>query len=64
MKWEYKILELATAKMLDVRLDVEAATRQLNELGRDGWELVGYDDLNAHNGRSLSAVMIFKRSLA
>lgn len=61
MKWEYKILDIQTANFLSVKLDVDAATEKLNALGNDGWELVAMGDTNAHGGRSLAAVMIFKR---
>ena len=63
MKWEYKILDIETSKFLEVKLDTEDAARHLNELGRSGWELVAVTGTNAHGGRSLSSVMIFKRPL-
>jgi hypothetical protein len=67
MKWEYKILDLVTAKLLGakglgVKFDVEAATKQLNELGQAGWELV-LTNMNTHGAFSFNAVMIFKRPL-
>jgi len=40
MTWEYKIIDMATTGFFEVGLDTVVAEKRLNELGRDGWELV------------------------
>lgn len=59
--WEYKILDVETSGFFMVEFDAATAEKRLNELGRDGWELVAISNINARGGRSLSAVMVFKR---
>ena len=63
MKWEYKTLSLdiqggwtGVPKVEPAKIDAA-----LDELGRDGWELVSAFDTNRGHGASCHAVAIFKR---
>jgi len=75
-KWEYKIIN---ARSENYRLDPgarsgiwppqgsgggERTTAQfLNELGEEGWELVGLTSVNFKTGATDNLAMIFKRPL-
>ncbi|WP_323676507.1 DUF4177 domain-containing protein [Halorubellus sp. PRR65] len=53
-QWEYKVVDLSTSFL---GKSVEDPEDRLNELGRDGWELV--EDLSEASGNSQS--LVFKR---
>lgn len=61
MHWEYKTIKLAAGGFLGGKLDEEAFDRMLNDLGRNGWELVAAFDTNQSSGQSRDVVAIFKR---
>lgn len=55
--WEYKIINIRSENYrLDPAYDV-----QLNELGDDGWELVGITAINFKTGATDHIGMVFKR---
>ena len=56
MRWEYKTIELKR-NFLFGSINAEALQVQLNEFGRDGWELV-----SLHQGPSTYAVAVLERS--
>jgi hypothetical protein len=56
-EWEYKIINIRSEKY---RLDPNAAI-EMNELGRDGWELVGLTSVNFKTGATDNIAMVFKR---
>ena len=62
MKWEYKILKVNTTGFMGGKFDDERLTREMNDLGRDSWELVSGFDTNMGQGASRDIVLIFKRS--
>lgn len=45
-KWEYKILDVEKA-FYSSRAETVLET-MLNDLGKDGWELIGYVTFNVH----------------
>ncbi len=61
-KWEYRILEYeikgGTLRKMDIVGDYLA---QLNELGRDGWELVGIIPFTEAQGRLSKIHLILKK---
>ncbi len=58
--WEYRIINIRSENYrLDPAYDVE-----LNELGEDGWELVGITAINFKTGATDHIGMVFKRPRA
>lgn len=64
MNWEYKTLLLSIAGFATPKVDPAAINASLNDLGRDGWELVSAFDTNAGAGASYQLIAIFKRALS
>ncbi len=56
-RWEYKIINIRSE---NYRLD-PAAARALNELGKEGWELVSITSVNFKTGATDNIAMVFKR---
>ncbi len=63
-RWEYKALECDVAGFFGPTLHGEALEEKLNEMGADGWELVGMTTLALGSGRSADVVLILKRPLS
>ena len=63
MTWEYKIVSLDTQGFVTTKFDVRGAERDLNRLGKDGWELVSVFGVNGVEGRTMASVMVFKRQV-
>lgn len=61
MSWEYKTLKCKTAGVLGGILDTEEFDSKLNELGRNGWELVSVFDTNLGHGRSREVIAVLKK---
>ena len=60
-QWEYKTIKMDTKGFLGGLLDTEAFEASLNDLGGQGWELVGAFDTNQSHGASREVIAIFKR---
>lgn len=74
-RWEYKIINIRSE---NYRLDPNArgvwpppgtagdrtTAQHLNELGEDGWELVGITSVNFKTGATDNVAFVFKRPLA
>ena len=58
-RWEYKIINIRSE---NYRLDPNAV-RTLNDLGSQGWELVGLNSVNFKSGATDNIAMVFKRPL-
>jgi hypothetical protein len=56
-RWEYKIINIRSERY---RLD-PAAAEQMNDLGDEGWELVGLTSVNFKTGATDNIAMVFKR---
>jgi len=63
-KWEYKIITIKIEGWVDKKIDSQAE-QQLNELGNEGWELVGNAPIGGGIGgwgaETSSFSFIFKR---
>jgi len=61
MDWEYYTYKVKTSGFWGSKLDTGNLDNALNEIGRQGWELVSAVGLNATYGITKEVVMIFKR---
>jgi hypothetical protein len=60
--WEYKTIKAGVdSSWLGGKVDETKLEARLNELGRDGWELVVAFDTNMAQGQTRDVVAIFKR---
>jgi hypothetical protein len=59
--WDYKTIHMETGGRVSPKLDLARLESQLNELGREGWELVGVVGTNDQGGKTHAVVAIFKR---
>lgn len=60
--WEYKTVKHEAGRLFGLgKLDVAAFDRLLNELGREGWELVAVFVNNEVLGSSVQVSATFKR---
>lgn len=65
-KFEYKVLEIsATGGFLSGGgvVNFQAVTEKLNQLGREGWEVIGTTDINRNYGDTRNVMIILKRPL-
>ena len=60
--WEYKVTRVETTGNLNPNLD-NLKESDLNEIGRDGWELVDVAVLNSKGSKSFAAYFFFKREV-
>jgi len=60
-QWEYRTIRIATGGFLGGKVEVDEFDRSLNELGREGWELVAAFDTSQGFGQSSDVVAVFKR---
>jgi hypothetical protein len=61
VRWEYKTLKLGTKGFLGGKLDEVELETKMNELGKDGWELVSAFDTNQSHGETRDVIVMFKR---
>ena len=61
MRWEYKTIKIAATGFAGGKLDENAFTAHLNELGDQGWELVNAFDTNMNAGATRDVIAVFKR---
>lgn len=59
VRWEYRIINIRSE---NYRLD-PAYEERLNDLGKDGWELVSITAINFKTGATDHIGMVFKRRL-
>jgi len=60
-KFEYKVLDVLAKGFFGGKVDFQALSDKLNELGEEGWEIVGIEDVIMYEGASQSLVIILKR---
>ena len=60
-KFEYKVVACDTKGFWGGAVEVHQIENQLNQLGSEGWEMVGCTSTNQSYGASKSIVCIFKR---
>ena len=62
--WEYRTVLIPTGGWLGGKFDERSMTETMNDLGRDGWELVTALDTNRSGGETRHVVLLFKRKSA
>ncbi len=61
MQWEYKTIQFNRRSFISGRVDPVYVNAKLNELGREGWELVNVENMA---GWGMPAVLaVFKRQM-
>ena len=59
--WEYMTILLGAGGFFGGVVSGDTLTEKLNELGREGWELVTAFDTNMLHGRTRDVVAVLKR---
>lgn len=62
-RFEYTVLDVPTKGFFGGKVDFEALTTKLNDLGKKGWEVATISDTNMHQGASRALIVILKREL-
>lgn len=60
-QWEYKTLKVKSGGFLGGKVDTEKLQEEMNQLGREGWELVSCFDTSMGEGASREIISVFKR---
>jgi hypothetical protein len=62
-KFEYKVLDVPSKGMwFGGKIDHQELSDKLNELGKQGWEVVSMSNTNMYNNASRGLIIILKRS--
>jgi len=62
-RWEYMVLDSSVSNWFQPKLDGDALTSRLNELGKQGWEVAGMSSMEGMpNGRTRDLVIVLKRN--
>jgi hypothetical protein len=61
VQWEYQTMAIKAGGFMGGKVDEEAFTRALNELGRERWELVTVFDTAMGSGQTRDVIAVFKR---
>jgi len=61
--WQYHTEQFEATGFMGGIIDQKAFEKKLNELGRQGWELVTVFDTNMAQGQSRFIVAVFKRAV-
>ena len=62
-KWEYKIVKIMMTRYVQSDLKTDEVEQALNNLGKEGWEVVNIFDLNMKDGKSSYVIASLKRPL-
>lgn len=63
-KFEYKILEVPAGGFWGGKVDYQQLTEKLNDLGREGWEVVNSTDTQLYSSATRSLGIILKREIS
>jgi hypothetical protein len=63
VNWEYRVVPIKTAIhtdhfTIDSKPTIDDVQNDLNELGREGWELVGIQDISLADGRRFTVAYL------
>jgi hypothetical protein len=62
-QFEYRILNVTAGGFWGQDFDAQALTDKLNELGREGWEIVSTVDTEIYGGSSRGLLFTLKREI-
>jgi hypothetical protein len=63
-KWEYLTEVIDTKGVFSPKIDTTQFNQALNNLGKEGWELIDKTPIALDAGRTATIVCVFKRELA
>jgi hypothetical protein len=61
-KFEYLTLRVRETGLIGKRVNPKKLTKNLNELGEEGWELASTFETNEDEGETKDVFLIFKRA--
>ena len=69
VKWEYKVLPLKTKVRIDhfaaeKKPTIASVQNELNDLGKNGWELVSVQNIRLEDGRLFTVVYLKRKTRA
>ncbi|MEO6071421.1 MAG: DUF4177 domain-containing protein [Chitinophagaceae bacterium] len=62
-KFEYTVIDVPTTGFWSRKVDYEALSSKLNELGNKGWEVAATTDTTTYQSASRAVIIILKREL-
>ena len=62
-QWEYHVISLDTRGFFGANVDMQTLYTRLNELGREGWEVVSSSPVTAGQGYAQEILFVLKRPL-
>jgi len=62
-KFEYNVLDVPTTGWFGGKVNFKELSIKLNELGREGWEVISTTDTNMWEGASRGVIIILKREI-
>lgn len=61
MKWQYKIRKFGAKGIMGAKFDAGEIETEINEMGRQNWELVSTFDTNRYQGQTQDILFVFKK---
>jgi hypothetical protein len=62
-KFEYIVIDVPTKGFWNRKMDYEALTSKLNDLGKAGWEVSATTDTTTYQSASRAVIIILKREI-
>jgi len=62
-RFEYKVLDIPTTGWFGGKVDYQALADKLNEVGRQGWEVITMGSPNKYDNGSRNVIIILKREI-
>ncbi|AQG78141.1 DUF4177 domain-containing protein [Spirosoma montaniterrae] len=62
-RFEYRIIDITAKGWLGGKVDAQDLTDKLNEMGREGWEVVSVVDTEVYGGGSRGLLVTLKREI-
>jgi Domain of unknown function (DUF4177) len=60
-QFEYKIYRIARQSIWHNKIDYESVEKELNDLGKQGWEVVNGTNSNMYENKFTGVIIILKR---